>query len=190
MREKLLKQIGCTIWFTGLPASGKSTTAFTLEHKLIEMGHLAYVLDGDNIRHGLNSDLGFKPEDREENIRRISEVAMLFCDSGVITLTSFISPYLKDRDFAREVHEKAGIRFIEVYVKASVDTCIERDPKGLYRKAQIGEITGFTGINAPYEEPVNPEIILNSTEDTPSAHADKVYNFLMDHNYIKKRRND
>src|SRR5512137_690122 len=156
-RERLLKQKGCTIWFTGLPSSGKSTTAFTLEHELISLGYLAYVLDGDNVRHGLNRNLGFSAEDREENIRRIGEVAKLFADAGVITMTSFISPYRKERDLARKIHGEAGLRFVEIFVDTPVDICEERDPKGLYKKARRGELKGFTGIDDPYEEPLNPE---------------------------------
>jgi len=163
-RESLLRQRGCTIWFTGLPSSGKSTLAFTLEHWLVERGRLSYVLDGDNIRHGLNKNLGFSPDDRVENIRRIGEVAKLFADAGVITCTSFISPYRADRDQARQVHEAAGLPFIEVFVKASVEVCETRDPKGLYRKAKAGEIKEFTGVSAPYEEPLRPELVIDTGE--------------------------
>ncbi len=163
-RESLLRQRGCTIWFTGLPSSGKSTLAFTLEHWLVERGHLSYVLDGDNIRHGLNKNLGFSPDDRVENIRRIGEVAKLFADAGVITCTSFISPYRADREQARQVHEAAGLPFIEVFVKASVEVCETRDPKGLYRKAKAGEIKEFTGVSAPYEEPLRPELVIDTGE--------------------------
>jgi adenylylsulfate kinase len=132
-RERVLDQRGCTIWFTGLPSSGKSTTAFTLEHKLISLGYLAYVLDGDNVRHGLNKNLGFSAEDREENIRRIGEVAKLFADAGLITMTSFISPYRRDRDLVRDLHREAGLCFIEVFVDTPLEVCEARDPKGLYK---------------------------------------------------------
>ena len=159
-REALLKQKGVLLWFTGLSASGKSTVANEVAFQLHEMGKLTYVLDGDNIRHGLNKNLGFSPEDREENIRRISEVGNLFADAGVITTTAFISPYRKDRDFARELLGEG--RFIEVFVKASIDVCEQRDPKGLYKKAKSGEIKEFTGISAPYEEPLNAEIVLDA----------------------------
>lgn len=159
-REKLLGQKGVTVWLTGLSASGKSTIAYTLEHALMERGHLAYVLDGDNIRHGLNKNLGFSPEDREENIRRIGEVAKLFTDAGAITITSFISPYKGDRDKVREL--MAAGDFIEVYVECPVDVCSERDPKGLYKKAMAGEIKNFTGVNAPYETPDKPELVIHS----------------------------
>jgi adenylylsulfate kinase len=178
MRNKLLKQRGVTIWFTGLPSSGKSTIAFTLEHALVERGHLAYVLDGDNIRHGLNKNLGFSPEDRNENIRRIGEVAKLFADAGVLTCTSFISPYRADRDQARKIHAAAELPFIEVFVKASVDLCEQRDPKGLYKKARAGELKEFTGVSAPYEEPLQPEVVLDSGELSPQQAAGVVLDYL------------
>ncbi len=159
-REKLLKQKGIVIWFTGLSGSGKSTIANEVAYKLHQMGKLTYVLDGDNIRHGLNKNLGFSPEDRNENIRRISEVANLFVDAGLITLTAFISPYKKYRNFCREL--VGNDRFIEVYTKASLETCEKRDPKGLYKKAREGIIKDFTGISAPYEEPEKPEIVIDT----------------------------
>ena len=175
-REKLLGQKGVILWFTGLSGSGKSTVANEVSHRLHQMGKLSYILDGDNIRHGLNKDLGFSPEDRAENIRRISEVANLFADAGVITITAFISPYRKDRDFCRKLAGDG--RFIEIYVKASVETCEKRDPKGLYKKARAGEIKEFTGISAPYEEPLNPEIILDSDNLTIEEEVEKVMNYL------------
>ncbi len=178
-RNKLLKQRGATIWFTGLSASGKSTIAFTIEHALVERGHLAYVLDGDNIRHGLNKNLGFSPEDREENIRRIGEVSKLFAEAGLLTLTSFISPYRADRDRARQIHEKAGLAFIEVFVEASVELCEQRDPRGLYAKARAGEIPEFTGISAPYEEPLKPEIVLDTEQLTVVESAQTVLDCLV-----------
>lgn len=181
-REKLLNQKGVLIWFTGLSASGKSTVANEVAHKLHELGKFSYILDGDNVRHGLNKDLGFSPEDREENIRRISEVGNLFVDAGIITLTAFISPYRKDRDFARELVGQG--RFIEVFVNASIETCEKRDPKGLYKKAKSGEIKEFTGISAPYEAPLNPEIELNADELSIEEETDIVINFLKDNNYI------
>ena len=159
-REKLTGQMGAVVWFTGLSGSGKSTIAVELEKQLIADGNLCYRLDGDNVRHGLNSDLGFSDEDREENIRRVAEVAALFKDAGIITLVSFISPSEKMRNFARNKVEKG--RFIEVYVKASIETCIKRDPKGLYKKAQNDEIKDFTGISSAYEEPQNPELVIDS----------------------------
>ena len=177
-RSKLLKQRGATIWFTGLSACGKSTIAFTLEHALVERGHLSYVLDGDNIRHGLNKNLGFSPEDRNENIRRIGEVAKLFADAGALTCTSFISPYRVDRDQARTIHDEAGLPFIEVFVKASVETCEQRDPKGLYKKARAGEIPEFTGISAPYEEPLKAEIVLDTETLSVEESAQTVLDYL------------
>ena len=166
-RCELLKQQGATIWFTGLSGSGKSTIAFTLEHALVQRGRLAYVLDGDNIRHGLNKNLGFSAADREENIRRIGEVAKLFADCGVITMTSFISPYRKDRDNVRALHVAGKVPFIEVYLNTPIATCETRDPKGLYKKARAGELKGFTGIDDPYEEPHKPEVTIDATGTTP-----------------------
>lgn len=161
-RERLLGQKGVVIWFTGLPSSGKSTLAQAVALRLYESGHLSYVLDGDNIRHGLNKNLGFSPEDREENIRRIGEVARLFADTGVIAMTAFISPYRADRDKARELLKEG--EFIEVFVKVPLDVAEERDPKGLYKKARAGEIKEFTGISAPYEEPLKPELVIDTSE--------------------------
>jgi adenylylsulfate kinase len=166
-RGKLLNQKGCTIWFTGLSGSGKSTIAYTLEHALVQRGHLAYVLDGDNIRHGLNKNLGFSAQDREENIRRIGEVAKLFADLGAITMTSFISPYRKDRDNVRKLHDEGGLPFIEVHVNTPIETCEQRDPKGLYKKARAGQIKNFTGIDDPYEAPEKPELTIDATTTSP-----------------------
>lgn len=161
-RSKLLGHKGATIWFTGLSGSGKSTVAVELEGVLHERGVLAYRLDGDNVRMGINKNLGFSAEDRTENIRRIGEVAKLFADSGIIALSSFISPYVADRDQVRTLHEDAGIDFIEVFVDCSLAAAEERDPKGLYKKARAGEIKNFTGIDDPYEAPTAPEIHLHS----------------------------
>ena len=185
-REDLLRQKGATIWFTGLSGSGKSTVAFTVEHALVERGHLAYVLDGDNIRHGLNKNVGFSPEDREENIRRIGEVAKLFADTGVLTFTSFISPYRKDRDQARKIHEEAGLPFIEVFVSAPLEVCEQRDPKGLYQKAREGKIPEFTGISAPYEEPLKPEIVLDVAKLSPQESAAEVINRLVERKLLRE----
>ena len=183
-RLRLLNQKGFTIWFTGLPSSGKSTTAFTMEHALIDMHLLTYVLDGDNIRHGLNHDLGFKAEDRVENIRRIGEVAKLFADAGVITLTSFISPFKKDRDLVREMHEKAGLDFIEAHVSTPVNTCAGRDPKKLYERAFKGEIKGFTGVDDPYEPPENPEIVLDTAIHTPAECVGMLIDYLKERDLL------
>lgn len=159
-REELLGQQGMVLWFTGLSASGKSTIAVEVEKELYRQGKASYRLDGDNLRFGLNKDLGFSAEDREENIRRIGEVAALFADAGLITLASFISPYKAGREAARQA---AGAEnFKEIYVKADVETCAERDPKGLYEKAKNGEIENFTGISAPYEEPENPDLVVDT----------------------------
>lgn len=161
-REELLNQKGCVVWFTGLSGSGKSTLANAVAHQLHERNHHTYVLDGDNVRHGLNKNLGFSPEDREENIRRVGEVAKLFVDAGTIVMTAFISPYRADRDQARELIEDN--RFVEVFVECPLNICEERDPKGLYKKARSGEIKEFTGISAPYEEPNYPEVVVNTHE--------------------------
>ncbi|MEO2143724.1 MAG: adenylyl-sulfate kinase [Flavobacteriaceae bacterium] len=158
-REKVSGHPGKIIWFTGLSASGKSTIANALDLELNKRGLRTYILDGDNVRMGLNKDLGFSPESRKENIRRISEVAKLFADSGTIVMTAFISPYREDRKLAREV---IGSDYVEVFVNTPVEECINRDPKGLYKKAIAGEIKGFTGIDAPYEEPLNSEINLEN----------------------------
>ena len=172
-RQKCLQQKGATLWFTGLSASGKSTIAVALEQVLVQRGHAAYRLDGDNVRMGLNKNLGFSAEDRTENIRRIGEVCKLFADSGVLTLSSFISPYVADRDAVRELHKEDGLDFIEVYVEVPLEVAEERDPKGLYKKARAGEIKGFTGIDDPYDEPESAELVLNTHEQTveESAHA-------------------
>ena len=170
-RNALLKQKGATLWFTGLSGSGKSTIAFTLEHALVQRGRLAYVLDGDNIRHGLNKNLGFSAADREENIRRIGEVAKLFADCGVLTMTSFISPYRKDRDLVRAIHKEAGLPFLEIHVATPIETCEQRDPKGLYKKARAGQLKGFTGVDDPYEPPLQPELTLDATGTSPQEAA-------------------
>ena len=163
-RNALLKQKGVTLWFTGLSGSGKSTVAVALEKALMEQGHLCYRLDGDNIRMGINKNLGFSAEDRAENIRRIGEVAKLFVDTGVIVLSSFVSPYRADRDAVRVLHDESGMDFVEVYVNVPLEVAEERDPKGLYKKARAGEIKNFTGIDDPYEAPEQPELVLNSHE--------------------------
>ncbi len=175
-REKLLNQKGCVIWFTGLSGSGKSTLALEVESKLYQRGHLTYVLDGDNVRHGLNKNLGFSPEDREENIRRIGEVAKLFNDAGVIAMTAFISPYRTDRDNARDLLDEG--RFVEVFVDCPLEVCEARDTKGLYQKARAGEIKEFTGISAPYEAPVQPELTVNTASLTLDECTERVIALL------------
>ena len=181
-REELLGQRGATIWLTGLSGSGKSTLAMTTEAALCERGNLAYVLDGDNVRHGLNRNLGFSPEDRTENIRRIGEVAKLFTDAGVIVFTSFISPYRADRDAARALFD--GGDFIEVHLAASVETCEGRDPKGLYQKARAGEIPNFTGISAPYEPPLNPELVLDTGSLCVEESVARLIEYLEEKGYL------
>jgi adenylylsulfate kinase len=161
-REANLGQKGATLWMTGLPASGKSTIAVALEKVLLARGKHAYRLDGDNIRFGLNRNLGFSAEDRAENIRRIGEVAKLFSDAGMITITSFISPYRRDRELVRKLHEDIKLPFLEIYVDCPIDEAEKRDPKGLYKKARAGELKGFTGVDDPYEEPDRPELVLRS----------------------------
>jgi adenylylsulfate kinase len=175
-REALLGQRGATIWLTGLSGSGKSTIAVAAEAELVKRGKLAYVLDGDNVRHGLNKNLGFSPADRTENIRRIAEVAKLFTDCGVLAFTSFISPYRADRAAARALFAPGD--FIEVYVAADVSTCEGRDPKGLYKQARAGKIPEFTGISAPYEEPEAPELVLDTSKQTPQESVEALVAYL------------
>jgi adenylylsulfate kinase len=177
-RQKALGQKGITLWMTGLSASGKSTIAVALEQVLIQRGKNAYRLDGDNVRMGLNKNLGFSAEDRAENIRRIGEVAKLFADSQTLTIASFISPYAADRDQARELHKEAGIPFIEVYVDCPLAEAEVRDPKGLYKKARAGEIKGFTGIDDPYEAPENAELHLRTDKLSVAESVQTILDFL------------
>ncbi|KAJ1812512.1 Adenylyl-sulfate kinase [Coemansia sp. RSA 2599] len=183
-RAQLLKQKGLTIWFTGLSASGKSTVASALEQHLLHRGINAYRLDGDNIRFGLNKNLGFSPEDRTENIRRIAEVGKLFADSSAIAITSFISPYRSDRESARKLHNDAGLPFVEVFADVPVSVAETRDPKGLYKKARAGEIKEFTGISAPYEAPENPEVHIRTDQKTIAEAVDQIVSFLSENKYI------
>lgn len=177
-RSKIIGQKGATLWFTGLSGSGKSTVAVALEQALAAKGKLTYRLDGDNIRLGINKNLGFSAEDRTENIRRIGEISKLFVDVGIVTLSSFVSPYREDRDLVRELHEQAGMDFIEVYVDVPLAVAEERDPKGLYKKARAGEIPNFTGISDPYEEPLKPEVVLNSHEMSLEEEVDVLLKLL------------
>ncbi|WP_399632176.1 adenylyl-sulfate kinase [Sporosarcina sp. SG10008] len=181
-RQELKGHKSAILWFTGLSGSGKSTVSVALETKLHAKGIHTYRLDGDNVRHGLNKNLGFSPNDRTENIRRIGEVSKLMVDAGLFTLTAFISPYQEDRDQVREIVKSD--EFIEIYVKASLETCEERDPKGLYKKARLGEIKGFTGIDAPYEEPVNPEIIIDTNQLNIVESVKAIVSYLKENNYI------
>lgn len=188
-KEKLLGQRGCVLWFTGLSGSGKSTVACTLEHALKDEGRLTACLDGDNIRHGLNSNLGFTDTDRTENIRRIGEVSKLFADTGVITLVSFISPYRRDRDAVRARMGKG--QFLEIFMKVPIEICEERDPKGLYKKARAGKLKGFTGIDDPYEEPQTPELEIvarlpDGTQRRPEEQAAEILDYLRKHGYLTK----
>jgi bifunctional enzyme CysN/CysC len=162
---------GATVWLTGLSGSGKSTVAVACERALVDAGRPAYVLDGDNLRHGLNGDLGFSAADRAENVRRVGHVARLFADAGVVALVPLISPYRADRDLVRALHAEAGVPFIEVFVDTPIELCEQRDPKGLYAKARAGEITGFTGIDDPYEAPLAPELVLRPERGTAGAMA-------------------
>ena len=186
-REALLNQRGGTIWLTGLPSSGKSTTAYALELELIENGVLAYVLDGDNVRHGLNKDLGFSAADRAENIRRIAETAKLFADAGLVVITSFISPYRAERDFARRVHLDAGYNFAEIYIDTPLEVCEQRDPKGLYAKARSGVLKGFTGIDDPYEPPLAPELVCRTAEFSPERIVAQIIEFMTEGGFRLER---
>jgi adenylyl-sulfate kinase len=159
-RWESLGQRGATIWFTGLPASGKSTVAAAVEAQLVRAGRPAYRLDGDNLRHGVCGDLGFTAEDRDQNVRRTAEVARLFADAGVVALVSVVSPYESARQVARELHERDGLRFVEVFVNTPIEECERRDPKGLYARARAGELSGFTGVDDPYERPRSPDVEL------------------------------
>jgi bifunctional enzyme CysN/CysC len=169
---------GATLWFTGLSGSGKSTVAVEVERRLVDAGRPAYLLDGDNIRHGLNGDLGFTAADRAENVRRVGHVARLFADAGVVAVVPLISPYRADRDQVRALHAEAGIPFLEVFVDIPIEVCEQRDPKGLYAKARAGEITGFTGIDDPYEAPERAELVLQPSDGDPAAMAARVLALL------------
>jgi adenylylsulfate kinase len=181
-RAKLKQQAPCILWFTGLSGSGKSTVANAVESLLFKMGKHTFLLDGDNVRHGLNKGLSFSEEDRIENIRRVGEVAKLFTDSGLIVLTAFISPFLKDREMVRQMGESG--EFIEVFIDTPLSVCEQRDPKGLYKKARAGEIKDFTGIDSPYEAPVNPEIHIVNDGITVEEAAGQVVEYLKRNNYI------
>lgn len=186
-RYNILRQKGVTIWFTGLSGSGKSTIAVALERALFERGKLSYRLDGDNVRLGINKNLGFSEEDRKENIRRIGEIAKLFGDAGTISLSSFISPYKSDRDEVRRLHEAADLTFIEVFVDCPLSEAERRDPKGLYKKARAGEIKNFTGIDDPYEVPASPELHLRTDELSVEEEVSAILEYLERSDVIKAR---
>ena len=181
-RHEILRQKGATVWFTGLSGSGKSTIAVALERVLFDMGKLSYRLDGDNVRLGINKNLGFTEADRTENIRRIGEVSKLFTDAGIIVFSSFISPYRADRDAIRKIMGDGD--FVEVWVDASVETCEGRDVKGLYKKARAGEIPEFTGISAPYEEPTRPELVLDTNAQPVDESVAQLVSFLQKNGYL------
>jgi bifunctional enzyme CysN/CysC len=181
-RASLKDQHPCLLWFTGLSGAGKSTIANIVEQKLNAGGKHTYLLDGDNMRHGLNRDLGFSSDDRIENIRRVGEVGKLFVDAGLITLASFISPFRSDRMIVRELFEPN--EFLEVFVSAPLSVCERRDPKGLYKKARKGEIPNFTGVDSPYEAPEGPEVVLDTTAGTPEECADRLIAYILKHGYI------
>ena len=182
MRENKHGHKGCVVWFTGLSGSGKSTVANTLDHKLHHAGHQSVVLDGDNVRHGLNKDLGFSPADREENIRRLGEVAKILRDCAIVNLVAFISPYRKDRRMARSLSEDGS--FVEVFVDCPVEVCEKRDPKGAYQKARQGIIKSFTGISAPYEHPEKPEIHLRTDQLSVGECVHQIMSYLKTNQYI------
>lgn len=183
-RASMLGHKGVTLWFTGLSGSGKSTVAVAVEKALTARGVLSYRLDGDNIRLGINSNLGFSAEDRQENIRRVGEISKLFADTGVVVLSSFISPYAEDRALVRKVHEEGDLPFMEVFVDCSLEAAEERDPKGLYKKARAGEIRGFTGIDDPYEAPAKPELHLRTDEMTLEQEVEAVIASLQERGII------
>ncbi len=183
-RQRLLGQRGVTLWMTGLSGAGKSTIACLVERMLLDRGRLAYRLDGDNVRHGLNANLGFSAEDRRENIRRVGEVAKLFTDAGLITIVSFISPYQRDRDAVRAIMAEGD--FVEIHVHASLAAAEARDPKGLYKKARAGQIKNFTGIDDPYEPPANPELTLDTEQLTAEQAAETVVSWLAERGYLSQ----
>jgi adenylylsulfate kinase len=183
-KERLLGQKAFTLWFTGLSRSGKSTLAAEVEKRLYERGCLTFILDGDNIRHGLNRNLGFSPEDREENIRRVGEVAHLFSQAGIINMAAFISPYRSDRKKARDLAKEG--EFIEVFCRCSLEACEKRDRKGVYKKARAGEISEFTGISAPYEEPENPEITVHTDRETIEEDVNKIISYLEKNGFLEE----
>lgn len=185
-REEQRGQRGAVLWFTGLSASGKSTLAILTEERLHRMGYATFILDGDNVRHGLNRDLGFTPGERDENIRRVGEVAKLFVDAGTLVATAFISPYRRERDGVRALMERPD-DFIEIFVKCPLEVCEERDPKGLYERARAGEIENFTGIDAPYEEPESPDLVVETHGREPEECVAQILGYLRERGYIDRK---
>ena len=185
-RESLLNQVSFIIWFTGLSASGKSTIGSSVEYNLYNLGYLTFMLDGDNVRDGLNKDLGFSADDRKENIRRIAQVSKLLIDAGIIVIATFISPFKEDRKFVRDLVGTEN--FIEVFVECSLEICMERDIKGLYKKAINNEISEFTGISSPYEKPENPELIINTRKMTVDQSTEFIIQYLQNHKFIKIKK--
>jgi adenylylsulfate kinase len=183
-RESLTGHRGCSIWLTGLPSAGKTTAALELENALLDRGHLTYVVDSDSVRHGLNGDLGFTIAERTENIRRIAHVTKLLADAGLIVITSFISPFRKERQFARNLHRDAGLGFVEVFVDTPLEVCEARDSRALYKRAREGEILGFTGVDSPYEPPTDPEIVVRPATHTPEAIAQQIVAHLLLHGHL------
>jgi len=183
-RIKLLNQNPFILWFTGLSASGKSTIANLIDENLFTLGYKTYLLDGDNVRHGLNKDLGFDEKSRIENIRRVGEVSKLFLDAGIIVICSFISPFKSDRQLVRDLFKKGD--FLETFIDCSIDTCEKRDPKGMYKKAKLGQIRNFTGISSPYQPPQKPEIHIKNDNLLPLEASKKIMDYLINKNYIKK----
>lgn len=183
-REKLINQKGLLLWFTGLSGSGKSTIADALNRELYKRKYLTYMLDGDNLRHGLNSDLGFSNEDRVENIRRVRELSRLFVDAGIVTITTFISPFKEDRQKVRELVKS---RFVEIFIDCDIEVCEKRDPKGLYKKAREGKIKDFTGIDSAYEKPENPEVTILSHKESIAESVENIIKFLEHNGYLTKQ---
>jgi len=177
-RWEVLGHAGATVWFTGLPGAGKSTVAAAVEERLVAAGHPAFLLDGDNLRHGLNGDLGFDEDGRCENVRRTAHVARLLAESGTIALVSLVSPYARDREAAAELHAAEGLHFVEVFVSAPLERCEERDPKGLYARARAGELHGLTGVGAPYEAPVSPDLVLHTCTESVEGEVQRVIDAL------------
>jgi adenylyl-sulfate kinase len=182
-RWRAFEQTGATVWLTGLPAAGKSSIAAALEQRLVGLGRAAYRLDGDNLRHGLNGDLAFSPEDRAENVRRTAHVARLFADSGTTAIVALVSPYARDRQSARELHERDGLRFVEVFVDTTLEECERRDPDGLYARARRGELSGLTGVDDPYEAPERPELTIASGTAVAAA-VDEIVRELTRHGIL------